>query len=177
MSKTLTNLEPKSLAKTDFKKLSKKELVKMAEDFMLPLSDPKKYQELVRSAMPEFVKEVEGKEFLGTGILESGQEFTLAVVETLKKFNNFTDEDIKKFLKDLQGNMRVVSEIEAGGLSILSDHSMSQLVTMVKEVGVEKMLQKIAEIRAQKQRMWSSGLEHPRVLEGSNIEKQIQKPK
>lgn len=147
----------------------------MAEDFMMPFSEPKKYQALVRDAMPEFVKEIDDKEFIGTGILESGQEMILAIVETLKKFNNFTDEDIKKFLRDLQGNMHVVKEIEEGGLSILSDHSMSQVVQMVKETGVEKMLQKIAEVRAQKQKMWGKGIEHPRVLEGSNIEKRIQK--
>lgn len=177
MKKELTKINPKELAKTDFQKLSKKELIKIAEDFMMPFSQPDKYQELVRSAMPKFVQEVEGKEFIGTGILESGQEYTLAIVETLKKFNNFTDQQIKKFLKDLQGNMHVVKEVEEGGLSILSDHSMSQLVQMVKEVGVEKMLQKIAEIRVGKQKMWASGIEHPRVLEGSNLERQIQKPK
>lgn len=175
--KKLTKYEPKQIANTDLKKLSKKELLQFAEDFMLPFTHPDKYQELVRGAMPEFSKEVTNAETKGTSILQTGQEMMLAIVETLKLYNNFTDLEISQFLKDLRGNMHVVEKVEEAGLSMLSDHSMKQVVQMVKETGVEKILDKIAKIRYEKERMWASGIEHPNVLEGSGFERRIQKAK
>lgn len=176
MTKTLTKLQPKDLAKTDFNKLSKQELVKIAEDFMLPLSNPDKYKAMVEEALPELVKKTEDREIRSTTIMQMSEEYTLAVVETLKLFYGFSDEKISEFLKDLVGNMHVVKEIEEGGLSMLSDHSMKRVVQMVKELGVTKVLDNIAEIRYKKERMWKSGLEHPQVLEGSSISRRLQKP-
>lgn len=175
--KKLTKFEPKEIATTDFKKLSKKELLQFAEDFMLPFSHPDKYKELVKSRMPDLVKDLDNREIAGTAMAQSAQEMMLAIVETLKLYNGFTDGQIDQFLKDLKGNITVVEKIEEGGLSMLSDHSMKQIVQMVKETGVEAILQKIADVRYRKESMWKSGLEHPNILEGSKIEKRIQKAK
>jgi hypothetical protein len=175
MKKDLTTTT-KDLATTDFKKLSKKELVKIAEDFIMPFSNPTKYKQLVESQFPELVKKMDDHETRATSVMQMSQEMLLACVETLKLFHGFTETQLKKFITDLTGNLTVVKEIEEGGLSILSEHSMQTVVQMVKEVGVDKMLQKIAEIRYQKERTWKSGLEHPRVLEGSSVERRIQKP-
>lgn len=174
--KSLTKLQPKDLATTDFKKLSKDELVKIAEDFMLPFSNPDKYKELIQSNMPEFVKKMEDRELMGTGVMEAGQEMILVIVETLKQTFGFTDLQISKLLREIGGIMSVAEKVEDGGLSLLSDHSMKRIVQMTKEVGVDKMLRNIAEIRYQKEKMWASGLEHPQVLEGSSISKRLQKP-
>lgn len=158
-------------------KMSKKELVKAVKEFMLPMSDPTKYKEMVKSNMPELVKQLDDKETMGTAMQQSSQEIMLAIVETLKKYHNFTDEKIAVFLKDLKGNITVVKELEEGGLSMLSDHSMKHIVEMVAESGVDEVMRKIAEVRYKKESMWKSGLEHPNVLEGSNIERRLQKPR
>lgn len=158
------------------RKMSKKELVKLVEDFIMPLSQPEKYKEMVRASVPDLVKDMDTKEVMGTAMAQSSQEMLLAIVETLKKYSNFTEEDIKKFLKDLSGNLTVVEKIEEGGLSMLSDHSMRHIVAMVHELGLPEMLKRITETRYNKERTWKSGLEHANYLEGSELERNLQKP-
>lgn len=180
MNKTLIKQRPEtlapSLATTDFKSMSKPELVKLAEDFILPFSNPEKYKDLIKSSMPEFVKELDDREFSGTAMQEAGQEMMLVIVETLKQSFGFKDSQIKQLLTELGGTLSVAEKVEEGGLSLLSDHSMKRIVQMVKELGVDKVLKNIADIRYQKEKTWASGLEHPQVLEGSNIAKRLQKP-
>lgn len=166
-----------SFAETNFENLSKKELITTIKEILLPLTNPDEYKKIVQNSLPDLVKDLDNREIAGTAMQQASEEMLLAIVETLKKFNNFNDEDIKQFLKDLQGNLTVVEKIEEGGLSMLSDHSMSQVIQMVKELGADKVLMDIAEIRYQKEKTWKTGLEYSNRLEGSKIERQIQKPK
>lgn len=174
---TTGNIPAQFKDKEAFKKMPKAELVKIIEDFVMPMSDPAKYKEMVKASVPELVKDMDDKEIMGQSMMQSGEEFLLAVVETLRKYNGFTDEKLSKFLKDLQGNLTVVEKIEEGGLSMLSDHSMRHIVDMVHELGFSEMLKRIAQTRYQKERTWKSGLEYPNVLEGSKIERKLQKPR
>lgn len=168
------SLVPAHLNNTDG--MTKTELQKVVKDFILPLSDPTKYKEMIKASMPELVRDIDNRETAGQAMMQSGQEFLLAVVETLKKFHDFSDPEISKFLKSLQGNLTVVEKIEEGGLSMLSDHSMGRVVQMVKEMGIDKILKDIAEIRYRKESTWKSGLEYPNVLENSKIARKLQKP-
>lgn len=176
--KTITKVDPNKIV-TQFSnvdKMSKKELVKAVQDFILPLSDPTKYKAMIKSAMPDLVKNLDDREVAGQAIMQSGQEFLLVILETLKQSFDFTDAQVNQLIKEVQGALTVATKVEEGGLSLLSDHSMKRIVQMIKEVGVDKMLKNIAEIRYQKETMWKAGLEHPQILEGSNIAKRLQKP-
>lgn len=161
----------------DIKKLPKAELVKMVENFVLPLTDPEKYKEMVKSKMPELVQQMDNKEDVGTAMFESAQEMMLAVSETLRKYHGFDDDAIRAFMRNLKSNLTVVEKIEDGGLSMLSDHSMRQVVDMVEEFGVGKILQRIAQTRYKKGQAWRLGEEVQNQLEGSKVEKQLQKPR
>lgn len=167
---------PAMIKDMDLKKMTKEQLVDVVEKFVMPMANPAAYKEMVKSSMPDLVKELDNKETMGQAMMQSGEEFMLAVAETLRKYNNFTDGQISQFLRDLQGNLSVVEKIEEGGLSMLSDNSMKHIVNMVKSEGVEKVLANIAKIRYEKERMWRSNLEHPQALQGSSIERQLQKP-
>lgn len=178
LTKTTTGNIPAQLKDAEaLKKMSKKELLKIVEDFVMPMSQPEKYKEMVKASIPDLVKDMDNKEVMGQAMAQSGQEMMLAVVETLRKYNAFTEEDIKKFLKDLTRNLTVVEKIEEGGLSMLSDHSMRHIVDMVHELGVPEMLKRIAETRYNKETTWKTGLEHANYLEGSKIERKLQKPR
>ncbi len=168
---------PEQISKMDFQKMSKKQLVNAMEQFVMPMANPEKYKELVKASVPALVKEMDTKEDLGTAMKQASQEMMLAVVETLRKYNNFTDGQISQFLLDLRGNLNVVEKVEEAGLSMLSDHSMRHIVDMVHETGVDKMLAKIAETRFKKEQTWRTGLEYPNYLEGSRMERKLQKPR
>lgn len=161
----------------DIDGMSKKDLVKLVKDNILPLTDPEKYKEMVRSSQPEFVREMNSSEDLGTSAMQAAQEMMLAIVETLKINHHFSDEMTKKFLKNLQGNMKVVEKVEENGLSMLSDNSMKHIIEMTTNLGVAEMVGEIAKIRYQKEQTWRTGLEYPNHLEGSKIERQLQKPR
>lgn len=167
---TIKNIE-------QIKKMSKLQLVDMIEKFILPMSDPEKYKELVKSSMPELVAKIEDKETMVTSMQQSATEMVYAVAETLKKYNGFTDDQVHLFLKHLQENLTVVEKIEEGGLSMLSDHSMKHIVEMVSQLGFDEVMTRIAKTRYQKETMWKSGIDQPNYLEGSKIEKQLQKPR
>lgn len=180
MSNKLTKTNPSQaiLSKLEaVDKMTKTELQTVVKEFMLPLTEPAKYKEIVKSSMPELVQQLDNKEDLTTAMAETGQEMMLAVAETLRKYHNFSDSELTLFLKNLRDNLHIVQEIEAGGLSMLSDHSMRHIVDMVDEVGINNLLQKIAEIRYQKEHTWRNGLEHPNYLEGSKLERKLQKPR
>jgi uncharacterized protein YPO0396 len=172
----LTSKAPTVQQFGDPEKMTKKELVKVVKDTLLPLTDPEKYKELVKSQLPELVRDLNSKEDMSTAMMQSMQEAMLVIVETLKKNHSFSDSEIQAFLKNVQGNVKVVKAIEEGGLSMLSDHSMKHIVNMVNETGIDQMLTKIAETRFDKESTWRTGMEHPNYLEGSKIERKLQKP-
>lgn len=178
LTKTTTGEIPVPINNPEaFKKMSKKELLKIVEDFVMPMSDPAKYRELVKASVPELVKEMDDKEIMGTAMAQSSQEMLLAIVETLRKYSGFTEVQIKKFLQDLQGNLTVVEKIEEGGLSMLSDHSMRHIVDMVEKLGVPEMVKRISQIRYEKEKSWRVGVDTPNYLEGSKLERKMQKPR
>jgi len=54
---------------------------------------------MVKASVPDLVKEMDNKETLGQAMMQSSEEMMLAVVETLRKYNNFTDGNSPNFLK------------------------------------------------------------------------------
>ena len=71
----------------EIENLSKEELVKVIQDSLMPLNDPEQYKELVRASIPEFVKEIETKEDVGTAMFKSAQEMNLVFIDVLKRSN------------------------------------------------------------------------------------------
>lgn len=177
MKKEVTKLTPADQIKAmgDVKKMSKAQLVKAVENFVLPLADPAKYREMIKGAMPDFVKEMDKKEDAGTVVAQSGQEMLLAFYEALERYFGFTYEMIKDLNKKMANDLKVTERLEDGGLSILSMHSMKHIGDLIQEEGVDKVLAAIAETRFKKEQTWRTGLEHPNYLEGSKIAKRLTK--
>jgi len=167
MTKKLNKKEekPQLVDPSKLEEMSKEDLIKVVQQALLPINDPEKYKEMVRSALPEFAKEVESTEIRGTAIFEASQQMLLVIFDCLRRYHNLSYEDLKRLNKEMTDVLRGVAEFEDAGLSMLSQHSMTIVGDNVQDLGIEALLTKIAKIREQKARMTASGIEYDKIPE------------
>lgn len=175
--KTITTLAPKyaaaSLDPDKLNELSKKELLKVVKDAILPISNPEKYKQIVKAAMPDLVKEMDTKEDMASSIMESSQEMMMVIFDCLRRYHGWNDKDLKQLNKEITDVLTGVKEFEDAGLSMLSPHSVKIVGDNVQELGISGLLGKIAEVRYQKTRMIKAGIEVPKLVDEKPFVKQL----
>ena len=161
----------------EIENLSKEELVKVIQDSLMPLNDPEQYKELVRASIPEFVKEIETKEDVGTAMFKSAQEMNLVFVDVLKRYYGFRSEQITALLAHVQDLLQGVEELEEGNLNILSAHSMNRVGDIVEDIGIDGLMAKLAETRFRKERANRTGEDLPIASKVKPFIKQLTRAK
>lgn len=156
-------------------KKKKLELAKLEEapTEMIPLTDPEKYKEMVKQAMPEFVREMDQKEDLGTATFEAASEFWMATVDSLRRYHNWSDEEIHQLHRELTDVLTGVKEFEDAGLSMLSLNSIKVVGDNVEGLGIKGLLSKIADLRYQKSRMIRAGMDTAKELDEKDFTKKL----
>lgn len=160
-----------------FQGMSKEQLLEVVNAHLLPFVDPEKYKELIRANMPDFVKEMDTKEALAASAFQTNQEFLLVIIDCLKRYHGWSDIEIKKLHGEIVDVLTGVKEFEDSGLSILSPHSVAVVGDKVQEIGVTKLLAEIRRIRYGKNEINRIGMLIPNELEGSKLDKALQKPR
>lgn len=128
----------------------------------LVLANPEEFKSLIKKTLPEFVKDVETIEDLGSAMLQAAQEMMLAVDDTLQRHIGLTDAQIQKFHQKLIPILKQTEEYEKNGLSILSIHDMS-------------IVGDIAQSRFIKERAGRIGLETPILAGAAPFLKELKK--
>lgn len=83
-------------------------------------------------------KEVER---VGTSMMETAQEYTLAIEQILVEDFNFTEEQLRHMEERLREMLVTLADIERSGLSILSVHDM-ELVGEIAKMRYNRLLSK-----------------------------------
>lgn len=164
-TKTLAKKENPVMDMEKLKALSKKELLKVMEESLLPFNSPEKYKERVRSLMPAFAKEVETIEDRGTAVFEAGEEYHMVVLDCLRRYHHFTEPQIKQLHREITDVLRGVKAFETEGLSMLSPHSVEIVGDNIEDLGIGGLLDKIAQVRIHKTNMGKAGLEWDKLPE------------
>lgn len=99
-------------------------------------------------------------ESVGTAMLQTGQEFLLAIEQVLMDHFGFTEEDLKKFHKELEYILVVARQAEGMGLSAIGPRTMRAVAD-------------IAEIRKQRELASKSGISLPQPSKEEIIKKLI----
>lgn len=175
-STDISSIPLPELAK-QFESMNKEQLLQVVRAHLLPIADPEKYKETIRGLMPEFVKEMDTKEDIAASVFDASQEFLLVVIDCLKRYHSWSDLEIKKLHKELVDVLTGVKEFEKSGLSILSPHSVGVVGDKVQDLGINKLLAEIAETRFVQAKMYKAGLQVPNQLEGSKLDRALQKPR
>jgi hypothetical protein len=150
--------------------MKKKTKALAVQESTLPALDPKKIEQfklMVRQNMPEFVAELENKEDLANSTYAMAQEMLLAVMDTLRRYHGFQEQDLKNFHQELEDILKGMKEFETHGLSLLSQHSIGIVGEKVEQSGISGLLSEIAQTRLSKEKMARAGLEYPISLQAT----------
>ena len=157
--------------------LSRDELLKLAKTALMPMNDPEQYKAMVRENMPDFVKEMETKEDMGTSIWQANQEFILVMADCLRRYHGWSDLEIKQLHHELTDVLTGVKEYEDAGLAMLSAVDIKRVGDQVEVMGPENLIKRIAEIRYKKAEMVREGIEYPSISAEEAFPKRIGKKK
>ena len=164
----------KEATQDNLNKLSKPELIKLINQSIMPITEPEKYKEMVKKALPEFVKEMDTKESLGTSVMEANQEMMLVIADCLRRYHNFKDSDITSLHNEITDVLLGVKEYEDSGLSMLTPHTIRQVGDQVEMIGPEHLVAEIAKIRSKKNMMLISGQDYQAITLGEIPLKKLQ---
>lgn len=139
----------------------------------LQLVDPKSIVATMEKKMPTWVKEMNNKEDMGNAVYATSTELLVAIDDILLRYYNFTEDDIKRFHKDLKDILTGVKEFEDHGLTIMTPHAMDVLGEKIGDVGIGGLLQEIANTRLLKEKMGRAGLEYPVSLAATPFIKKL----
>jgi hypothetical protein len=145
----------------------------MKKQTQLAVVDPKSIVQTMEKAMPEWVKKINTKEDMGNAVYTTSQEFLMAIDDTLLRYFNFTEDDIKRFHRELEDILKGVKEFEEHGLNIMTPHSMDVIGEKIDEIGIGGLLQEIANTRLLKEKMTKAGLEYPISLQATPFIKKL----
>lgn len=157
--------------------LSRKELLKIAESILMPINNPEQYKEMVKSNMPDFVREMNDKEDMATSIWQANQELILVLADCLRRYHRWSQLEIRQLHKELYEVLTGVKEFEDAGLSFLSPHDVATLGDKVEEVGISGLMKQIATARYNKAKIIRAGLEVPILPQANAIMKQLTRAK
>lgn len=175
LNTSLTAINP--MLAVDFKKLSKKELIHMAETFMMPFAQPDKYKELVRASNPKWVAGWEKIEDTSKSVYESTQEFQLILADCLRRYHGWNEAQILQLHRELTDVLTGAKEFEDQGLTFLSVHDSQMLGEKVEELGIAGLMKQIYEIKHKKNSMSKMGMEPPVQVGASKMAKEMSKLK
>ena len=162
---------------SDLSKLSHKELLKVTENMLMPILNKEKYKEMVKNALPEFVKEMDNKEDMADSIYESNQEFLLIIFDCLRRYHGWNESEMKKLKKEIHDVLTGAKEFENGGLSFLSIHDITLLGDYMEEKGIPGLMRDIAKARLQRIKITGLGLEVPILPGAEGMLKKLTAPK
>lgn len=145
------------------------------KSYELLANNPDKFKELVRKSMPEFVAEMSNKEDMGNAMFEAGQEFLLVVLDTLRRYHNFDEGDLKEFRTHLTDVLTGVKEFETAGLNMTGIYTTGVLGDKIEKVGIAGLLAEIAEARYHKEKLGKIGMEMPLLPEAEPMLKELRK--
>lgn len=161
----------------DFEKMSKEQLLEVVQTTLLPLTSPDKYKELVRSQMPEFVKELDKLEDTTTSVWQTTQEFMLILMDCLRRYHGWNEAQMKQLQRELTDVLTGAKEFEDQGLTFLSIHDTQMLGEKVEDLGIAGLMKQIAEIKHKKNMMAKIGMEPPVQVGASQMAKELSKLK
>lgn len=104
---------------------------------------------------PEHIKAIAKTEQVGTAMMETSQEFLIAIEEVLQREFNFDEEQLRHLEGKLSHMLVTLADVERKGLSVLSMHDM-------RSVG------EIAQIREKRLQEKTSGVVLPEGVKRLN---------
>lgn len=156
--------------------MSKGELIKIVEATALAEVSPEKYKEKIKSLMPEFVREMDNKEDMGTAIFHANQEMLLVLFDCLRRYHGWDDVQMKQLKRELNDVLTGLKEYEEGGLSFLSVHDVTILGDKIQAEGIPGLMAGIAEAKLKKIKLTKLGMEVPIQAGAEAMSKRLQKP-
>jgi hypothetical protein len=139
----------------------------------LVVTDPKFIAKTMEEKMPEWVQKMHTKEDMANAVYATSTEYLTAIDDTLLRYFNFTEDEIKKFHGYLQDILTGVKEFEDHGLTIMTPNSMGVVGEKIQEIGIGGLLQEIAATRLTKEKMIRAGFEYPISLQATPFLKKL----